>query len=284
MGYHYVPQEYLKGFQTADEPGLIWMYDKELRRFVKAAITAVAQQADYYDQEAERELSRSVEGPAHITLGKVRRRERLSGDDRLRLALYVGTMIMRVPARRRRAWELVPSALEDSMNEVRALINDWAQRTDADQPLVARRLTEVDAVQEKLYLEPPSSVTDQIRSPWPSERVLGCVYNMTWRIVSTDRRNCFLTSDNPASFFEGYGLGSAEAELTFPLSSDLALLANWQGPQRSLIILQGKPLIVREVNRRVASGAERFVFYHEERDWVAALANKPRPYLSRILW
>ena len=125
---------------------------------------------------------------------------------------------------------------------------------------------------------------DQIRSPWPSEQVLSLVYGMTWRIVLADADNRFLTSDNPASFFEAYGLGKPEAEITFPLSSDMALFASWQGPRERLITVQATPSLVKEANRRVASGAERFLFYHERRDWIGTVADKPHPFLSRIQW
>ena len=43
-----------------------------------------------------------------------------------------------------------------------------------------------------------------------------------------------------------------------------------------------RPSLVKEANRRVVSGAERFLFYHERRDWIATLADKPHPFLSRI--
>jgi hypothetical protein len=274
----------LKGFESRSEPGAIWTYDKRLRRFRRIPIKVVAQEADYYDPDTERELSESVEGPAHATLAKLRSRSNVSSDDRIRLALYMATMIKRVPRHRRKALELMPSALSDTIGEVRAQIEQLAKSSDVDQKLVARRLAEVERAHEKLSRETPVAVRDQIRSPWPSKRIVTAVHDMTWRIVVTNESTCFLTSDNPAYFFEGYGLGKPEAELTFPLASDMALLASWQGPRGSLSVVTAKSALVKEVNRRVASGAERFVFYHERRQWIATLADRPSPFLNRILW
>lgn len=57
-----------------------------------------------------------------------------------------------------------------------------------------------------------------------------------------------------------------------------------EGPRESLVTVQARPSLVKEANRRVASGAERFLFSHERGDWIATLANKPHPFLSRIQW
>ena len=99
--------------------------------------------------------------------------------------------------------------------------------------------------------------------------------------TTTDR---FVTSDNPAFFFEGLGLGSPDSELTFPLSPELALLADWQGTPFSTSVFGAKPGLVREVNRRVVSGAERFIFSHAPQPWLPKVAGKGNPYLSRIQW
>ena len=94
----------------------------------------------------------------------------------------------------------------------------------------------------------------------------------------------FLTGDNPAFFFEGFGLGTPRAELTFPIASDLALFGCWQGHKADLIHIQARPVLVRELNRRVASGSERFVFFHSEQAWVSTVADKQDPHLSEIRW
>lgn len=284
MGQHYVPQQYLKGFSDPDHPGTIWMYDKQSRKWTRVSIKAAVQQAGYYSDETERQLNELVEGPAHDVLNRLRRGDTLGNAERSKLALYIGTMLMRVPRRRRKAYEILPQVLESTVNEVIGLVARWAQTTSAEPALVSRRFEEIERAREKLGTEPPSEVVDRIRSPWPSENVLALVAAMTWRIVSAGGTGFFLTSDNPAYFFEAYGLGSPESELTFPLASDLALLASWQGKPQQTIYLKAKPALVREVNRRVASGAERFVFYHVREDWVPKITDKQSPYLSRIQW
>ena len=42
--------------------------------------------------------------------------------------------------------------------------------------------------------------------------------------------------------------------------------------------------MVKEINRRVATGAERFVFSADPVPWLRSVCDKPEPYLSRIQW
>lgn len=284
MGHHYVPQEYLKGFEAGGEPGLIWMYDKVSREFRKVPIAAAAQATGFYNEDTERRLNEVVEGPAHAALARLRRHEQLLQGDREALAAYMAVMLMRVPAKRRRSMAMFPSVVDKVMADVSALVEGWAKDPKTDQRLAARRRLEVEWARERFLEEPPEEVLARVRSPWPSKRVLEAVYSMTWRVVVAPKDNPFLTSDNPAFFFESLGLGRPESELTFPLAPDLALLGSWQGQREALLLVQPRPRVAKEINRRVASGAERFVFCDERRDWVAALADKRHPFLSRIQW
>jgi hypothetical protein len=284
MGHHYVPQEYLKGFEAQGTNGMLWTYDKSQATFALLPIKNVAQSPGYYDEETERLLNTEVEGPAKAALDRIRRREPLQQEDRYRLALYTATMMMRVPARRRKSLDLVPTVLADIVQQFRSRIDEWARLPGTDQELVARRRVELDEAAERMSDQPPAPVLEQVRSPWPRRQYVELLLAMTWRVVLADTRGRFVTSDNPAFFFEGYGLGSPEAEVTFPLASDVALLMSWQGPRGTTTVAQAKPALTKEVNRRVVSGAERFLFHHANADWIAAVAGKTAPFLSRIQW
>ena len=284
MGHHYVPQQYLRGFEATDEPDTIWVYDKVLCRVARLPIKTIAQEAEFYDAEVERELSERLEGPAQRCLAKLRQREPLSPDERLLAAAYIATMMMRVPKQRAKALAVVPSAMKSTVDEARTAIHEWAKSNDADQALVAQRLEEVDRFEDKWGQTPPADVVKRIRSPWPSKKIVALVDGMTWRIVRATEDDSFLTSDNPACIFEAYGIGKPESEIAFPLATDTALLASWQGPRRSVIEVRRWPLAIREVNRRVTAGSDRVVFFHKNATWVMSLAQKPGLFLSRIRW
>src|ERR1700710_1065289 len=100
MGYHYVPQEYLRGFADVSAQDMIWLYDKEGSEPRLVPIEKVAQSKGYYDDDVEAELAKAIEGPANLVIRQLRHGDLISLSQRRQLALYVGVMLMRVPYRR----------------------------------------------------------------------------------------------------------------------------------------------------------------------------------------
>jgi hypothetical protein len=283
MGHHYVPQKYLRGFAETENKDAIWMYDKKLRKFTNPGIKSVAQEAGFYSDEVEQQLNELVEKPANRVLDKLRNQDRISEIERVHLAVYIAIMPKRVPKRRIKAFSILPEVFEKTINEVRAEIQEWG-RTTQNKDLFERRLLETEIAEQSFRKKTPESIVEQIRKPWASKQIISLVCAMPWRIVRSTRSDFFLTSDNPAYFFEAYGIGNPKSELTFPISTDLALFASWQGEQNSISYVQARPALIREANRRLISGAERFIFSHRQEDWIAKISDNPKPYLSRIQW
>jgi hypothetical protein len=284
MGHHYVPQKYLRGFSGAD-PDKVWVYDKKEGRFFEAAISKIAQERAFYEDDVEVELNVAVESPANPVIDKLRRREAIEVEERARLALYIAVMLMRVPNRRLKALERYPGVVDGTVKRTMEEIQHIGGTTDIDPEIVGRRLREVEEAREKLQQQPPQVVLDQIRSPWPSENVVNAIYAMYWRYLTAPKGTlAFLTTDNPAFFFGSYGVGREESEISFPISSSICLLGNWQPGRDAELFLEAKTAAVKEMNRRNASTATRFLFYQEPEPWIATVAHKTKPYLSRILW
>jgi hypothetical protein len=283
MGKHYVPQKYLQSFCTPSADQKVWMFDKKTRAWSLAAIKRVAQEPGYFSPRTETELNEAVEGPANRVLDKLRKGAILTRNERTTLGLYIGVMMMRVPRKRRKGYALVPGVLQSTIRELREQLTILAKKRN-DPHALANRLAELDQLQQKFAREPPKEVVNQILNPWPSEHVLAAICGMTWRFISTEGPSFFLTTDNPAFFFEGLGIANPTSELTFPLSPNLALVASWQGKPEATLFFKAKHALVKEINRRLASGAERFLFYRERVQWIETLATREKPYLSRIVW
>lgn len=283
MGHHYVPQRYLKGFQTREGRGCIRMFDKATGTRKLLPIKQVAQAGGFYDDEVERSLNEEVEKPGNDVIDKLRRGEPLDEMDRRHLSYYVGTMIRRVPLARSNAERMVPRVLADVASDTREWFTEAARAGHIDGETLAARLAETDAVERKFQERPPQEVRAVIETPWPFATMLVAIHSMWWRFLRAEGPSLFLTSDNPAYFFEGYGLGNPESELTLPLCSDLILHCSWQrGGGAGIQPVKEK--LVKEFNRRTGSGAARFVFYHEDAGWVLSAASKSVQQLSRINW
>lgn len=144
-------------------------------------------------------------------------------------------------------------------------------------------LTQTNAAEAKIASEIPDVLREQIRSPWPTETMIECVYGMHWRFVCAEGDEYFLTTDNPAFFFECYGLGTECSELTFPISCNLAVFGSWTAFKKGNNVYR-QAQFVKEANRRLISAAFRFIYSRGKVDWIRKIAAKNQPYLSRIKW
>jgi hypothetical protein len=284
MGHHWVRQKYLEGFEVPVSTGLIWQFDKSAGFFSKNAlpIKVVAQQPNYHSAETESLLNNLVEIPGNRAILKLRDGNAITKEERFALAFYFATMIRRVPRQRERGAELAPKVLDEVVTEVRSQIEMLAELGKLSEAIASRRLGELDAAEKKFRANLPPNVVEQIESPWPTERHVAAIYSMKWRFVRAVESSFFVTSDNPAFYFECYGVGSEKAEIAFPIAKDIAILGSHSGPSERQIVLRARPQLVKEVNRRVASAASRFVYSHKPTDWLRTIAMKEKPYLSRI--
>jgi hypothetical protein len=95
------------------------MYDKKLRKFTNPGIKSVAQESAFYSAEVEHQLNEFVEKPANLVLDKLRNQESIDDLERIHLAVYIATMLKRVPRRRTQAFSMLPVVLEKTITKVK---------------------------------------------------------------------------------------------------------------------------------------------------------------------
>lgn len=282
MGHHYVPRHHLRRFAVETKDNCVWMYDKQTRRFCEAGIANVAQENGYYDREIERALADVVEGPGKIAIDKLLNREKIDNAERTKLSLYFMIMLTRGPRQRKKSLEHAPEGMAEIIAETEAEIRRWIA-DEPDNQMAYQRLQELEDARAKFSAELPQTIIDQIRRPFWSERTVECIHNMYWHILPAAPGMHFVTCDTPAHSFDCYGVGTLESEYTITLSRDFALIGehrrNWGiGYERPQV------QIAKEINRRILSHAERFVFSPSKAHWIDVVAQKRHPYLSRINW
>lgn len=287
MGHHFVPQRYLKGFQSPEKQAYIWAFDKKDQTAKHLPIKQVSQAPGFYENDIETSLNLDVEIPGYNVIEKILRGEAISDEptdgDRQHLSYYIATMIRRVPRARTNAQQFVPQTIREVTRDVKQQIVEAAKVGLIDEATLNARLAEADAFELKAQTNTPEAIRKTIETPWPFESMLIAIHNMQWRILRCQGPSFYLTSDNPAYFFEGFGLGHAEAELILPLSTNLLLHCSWQDAKgRAFQVVPER--LVKELNRRIASGAERFVYYFKDADWVLKAAMNQPEQLSRINW
>lgn len=282
MGKHYIPQEYLRGFAHPDRPDHIWMYDRQERSWSCPAIKKAAQQRGYYTEEAEQWLRAAIEDPAHSVLNRLRAGDGFSPDDRVPLAVYMAVLHTRVPKQHKKQMDAAPLMLPSTIERVRGELTD--SLAEADPARLITLLAEIDRLEAAYSHKLPDDFVRRLRTPRASHEVVEILLKMTWRLAPSRPPHRYLTTDAPLFFFEQYGVGTLRAEITFPISPELALFGSHQGPPG--VTLMRRPLspLVKEANRRLVSAAHRFIFSPTKTAWIERVASKASPHLTPIKW
>ncbi len=202
--------------------------------------------------ELEEHLANAIEDPAKAAIEKVRERVILNDEDRMALAKYTVALWKRVPV---------------------------SDPTLA--PLVETKRSEIADVIARYKRDLPPDIWHRDLLNNSSPRVVETLLTMRWRFVYTNDAY-FLTSDNPVFFFKHEGVGRLTSELTFPISSGVALSATHRRRDGNEY-LPATSAVVSELNRRTASNATRFVHSSRNDLWVLPFVCKEQWRLNRLV-
>lgn len=261
----------------------IWLHTKSDLTPKLVPIKSVAQVKQFYTPEDEKRLGQEVESPGNAVIRTLIQSQPISSQDRMTLAFYMGVMLMRVPARRRHAHSLIPGVLNDLVTGIRAQLTEYSRQPEVNGELVTRRLAELAQIEQEYLASPPVALVDQIRRPWPTDRVVQAIFDMTWRVLVT-KSEAFITTDNPVFFFRSLGLATPESELVFPLSSHYALHGSWQGLPRTITFLEAQTPLVREINRRMFQSADSLCFSSKPQHWLRLSNPRRVDFVKRLRW
>jgi len=279
---HYVPKFYLRGFTDAPSSENLFVYEKGKVEPFRTQIKNIGNEVGLYTDEIEKILANDIEQSANPILQKIRSLEPIFEDEKLTLARYMFTMWLRVP--KHRDWfiakspKIVNKYLADVETQLQELVGKHPDKTG----LIQQRIGELHAIRR--------DKTDEIaREMWLKNIPAGLdrapvqmLADMEWRFLDCGRDEFFLASDNPVYFPEAIGIGNEKSELSFPVAQNLVLLAKRQFSVAPAFH-RARPAIVKEINRRSAANALKFVFAPRRAEWIPILLNKKNPRLNRIL-
>ena len=278
MGNHYVPQFYLRGFTTGN---MIWVHDRLEGRTFASQPKTIANENDLYPDALEKHLANSIEDPAKAAIEKVRARGILSEPERIALAQYVVTLWKRVPEGRARVAARMPEVVASVREELHTELSAAANQNPDLASVAEARKAEVNNVLARYEQESPPDIWQLSLQKHSSDNVVESLLSMEWRFLHSNRLQ-FLTCDNPVFFFEHEGIGQPTSELTIPFSSSVALWAN-RRPLPSTPCLDALPVAVREINRRTAKNATRFVYSMKQEPWILPFVQKTDYALNRLV-
>lgn len=281
MGKHYIPQYYLSGFTQNSKPPLIWVYKKGSSKVFATKIKNVAHETDYFPDNFETYLANDIEAPANYVLRKIRERKRITAKDKIALSNYMAVLWKRVPEGKKRLEERAPKVSDGIRKKLFEEIEELKIKNPSKANLLEKRRLKVEDILEKLKDDFPEEIWRSVIPPEMTPRMSKALSQMTWRFFVCEEPNAFLTSDNPVFIFKHIGIGNKDSELTFPISSYITLQAIWRLIDEGYFPANNQ--VVKEINRRTASIATRYIYFSKKRDWVITLANKKEHRLTFIV-
>jgi len=281
MGKHYIPRYYLSGFTKNSKPPLIWVYEKGSSRVFATQIKNVAHETHYFPDNFETYLANDIEAPANIVLRKIRGRKMLATKDKIALSNYMAVLWKRVPEGKKRLKEKNPKIGEGIRKKLFEEIEELKRKNPSKASLLEKRRLEAQDILEKFENNHSEEIWRSVIPPEMTPRISKALSKMNWRFFICKEPNAFLTNDNPVFIFKHLGIGKEYSELTFPISNYITLWATWRHIDEGYFPVNNQ--VIKEINRRTASVATRFIYFSKKSDWVITLANKKKHSLNFII-
>ncbi|PHV05871.1 hypothetical protein CSQ96_17440 [Janthinobacterium sp. BJB412] len=277
MGNHFVPQYYLKGFESQ---GGIWVHGRQSKRSFVTQVRVIANENRLYSEEIEAHFNIKIEIPANEAFRKLRERAPITGPERAALAKYILVLWKRVPKARERALLKIPEVAHELGIQMQSELDSFAELMPHLETEVASLKARVETAVDAHKASPSPSIwyesidfeTDHL----PNDALL----SMNWVFLYHDELQ-FLTSDNPVFFFEFEGIGSPTSELTFPISSSLSLWAT-RAPGVKGGFVKATNAAVKEINRRTAFNSNQWVYSQRNERWILPFVTKNEWSLTRL--
>jgi len=297
--HHYVPAFYLNGFTDSLNFDLVWIYQKENDTifcdkpknigFIKHYHTFTNGDGKKDSETIENILNKTWESPSSNIIKEIREGKFPENEQRDLFASFLGISLTRVPSYKQNIEKVVAHTALELEKQIASTperfiksLEDYKNSTGVDLTDEAEDLRnfilsgefDID-VNPKLFLS---------MFMLHGHKLGKIISQMNWVFVEATERFKFITSDNPVfqidptynpnSLYSSIsGLGNKYVELTFPISSELALFASWDN-NRKECFMPGNNNLIKDFNKRAVMSARRFVYASEKKEGTSKLIKK----------
>lgn len=279
---HYIPKFYLLGFTEQSVSEMMYVYEKGKKEPFYTHVKNIGVEKGLYTDDLETTLANDIESSANPILVKLRNFEQITDSEKLEFSRYMFSMWLRVPNHLNWTMERSPEIIEKVFSNVERQFRELSETHPDKADLITQKLVELYSLRE-------SKSDEYIKGAWLQNIPVGidrppvqAMANMEWRFLESNDDQLFVTSDNPLFYFESIGIGNEDSEVTFPISKNLVLWAKWK-----MNIPPGfhkaRTQFIKEVNRRTASNALKYIYSSDIDDWIPILLNKKRIRLNRVI-
>jgi hypothetical protein len=290
--HHVLPKLYLKGFVIKQDEPFIWVYkrgqpynpgserynhrDKISNNPYFETITNAGAEWDFFadpqkdgnaDFEIFENILESLEKPANTIFQKLRAYQTITYEEKCIFSRYIMLMEARVWSGREKVKELLPKTIATSKPSKKLF-----QETNLpDTPeLQAKWKEKAEELGSRLGYH--INLHNRITAIAPDSFRVQALQQMTWTFYVAPNSLAFFTGDDPVFIPKNNGLGKNNSELSFPISTNVALIASWDRTRKEGFE-EAKSQIVKEINHRTISQASK-AYFSQNRDWVVTMLNK----------
>lgn len=278
--HHFVPQLYLREWLDPDSLGkddvepYLWVYEKgTLEPFPKAPKNVAfrgnlysANAGQDFDEDAVEKIFQKIESEyATVWRRKIKQRQPLSAEDRGVVAAFVSALFPRSPFMR----DHLGSFMEEIARDVAGMITSSEEHLKILGKQYEERTGQSIAGLEAEVFDPSNFEFESTRETKTAfmltlfKDIFPFISRMPWVFVEAPEGEFLLTCDMPVSLTAPrrrgpVGFGSPDAEIAFPLSPKVCLIASWiKKVDRCVMAPKG---FVEQVNLRVQDNAEKEVY------------------------
>jgi len=276
--HHFLPKRYLDGF-TDDSTSKIFLFDLETQKTIPAPTSTIntGVVAGIYSEDLEKYLADSVENPANPVFDKINSRKRLTQIDKDIFAEYLYSIWQRVPSQKKLFEDFARQEEPKMDKKMEAFSEKLHRELKTPQEYLPYCMEGLnDTIKDLRQTKPLSGEWERLVKDHEDSLVFLCLTKMKWTFLITEGTDQFLTCDNPV-FISPIGLLGGKDGMTFPISKSITL---WITPGNNGLqegYLPARSQGVKEMNRRTASKASRFVYFARKDSWI-------EPFLKKKDW
>jgi hypothetical protein len=291
---HYLPQFYLRGFLAQNAPKIFCVYDKKENAFrpqtpintgIERHLYNLEQPDGTVDDTLETQVFAPIESVSKPVIDRLlEANARLVPDDIETLAWFLAFMATRVPRSIRAAQEMGEALvlhhaldLAKQPDRIKEILAALKQQGKLDSDITVAEAQEFLKSTDKNFKVSMNEKFAMGMSLLMTQDVFLQLLEMNWCLCRAPSGSYFICSDMPLVSFVldndgramfGGGLSLPSVQVTFPISPEKCLYLDRKQSQR---YRAASKAFVREINRRTAWAAERFIISTNKTKYVQEL-------------
>lgn len=272
---HVTPKFYLKEFieeipPEGHEPHL-WVYNFDNKKWKKKAPKNISIESDLYsfiDESGKKcfdieDIFSSLEGKmATIFRNKIKKRQRLSDNERAVVSEFVAIMMIRTIKFKNNINNFVSNIANKFLQMYQARPQDIDYLRDKYKKETGKDFPNIDAnILSNIEIETTHDFLLGMMIA-PVKEIRKDIFIMNWTFLYS-HNNLFITSDSPVVFYSSSplskfdGAGIFNSEIYFPLSKSICMIISWNFRLRSFLDVPNT--IVERINKSVIHSSYKFI-------------------------